>query len=385
VVYASADGFPIDGVTGWTRGNERGAPNLIPERTSTAEAGIDLRFIDNRFGVDFTYYDATSRDQIIPVPVSSATGFSSFILNAGSIRNNGIEAVVNLRPIVQTDFSWDMNINYTRNRNEVIEIRDGIEEIFLGSSFGYAGSSASIRLIEGQPYGNIYGRSFARFNPDGADADDDIFLDRDAPLLIGDDGFPVIETTQKVLGNTQPDWFGAITNTIRWKSVSLSFMFDTRQGVQKYNQMGNFFAAFGIAPYTTNRNETIVFEGFTADGQPNTKPVWLGQGDGPDVENYGAGYYRNRFRGSTENFVEDADWIRLRNVSLAFQLPNNWLEGVFIERAGITLTGNNLWLDTPYTGFDPEGNRGNRNVDDGFGGFTYPGVRSYFATLNITF
>lgn len=83
--------------------------------------------------------------------------------------------------------------------------------------------------------------------------------------------------------------------------------------------------------------------------------------------------------------MEDADWIRLRNVSLNFQLPNKFLEGVFIDRAGLTLTGNNLWLDTPYTGFDPEGNRGNGNADDGFGGFTYPGVRSYFATLNITF
>lgn len=383
VVYASASGFPIDGTTGWTRANERGAPDLVPERTTTFEVGADLRFVDNRFGLDLTYYNSTSSDQIIPVPVSSATGFTSFILNAGSIENKGIEAVLNLRPISTNDLSWDVNLNYTRNRNKVIEIREGIEEIFLSSSFGYAGSSASIRLIEGQPYGNIYGRSYARYNPGGSA--DDIFIDESAPLLIGEDGFPVIETDQKVLGNTQPDWFGAITNTFRWKDLSFSFMFDTRQGVQKYNQMGNFFAAFGIAPYTTNRNETIVFDGVLADGTPNTKAVWLGQGVGPDGEDYGAGYYRNRYRGSTENFVEEADWIRLRNVSLTYQLPATLLENNFIQRAAITLTGNNLWLDTPYSGFDPEGNRGNRNIDDGFGGFTYPGVRSFFVTLNVTF
>lgn len=383
VVYASASGFPIDGTTGWTRANERGAPDLVPERTTTFEVGADLRFVDNRFGLDLTYYNATSSDQIIPVPVSSATGFTSFILNAGSIENKGIEAVLNLRPISTNDLSWDVNLNYTRNRNKVIEIREGIEEIFLSSSFGYASSSASIRLIEGQPYGNIYGRSYARYNPNGSE--DDLFIDESAPLLIGEDGFPVIETDQKVLGNTQPDWFGAITNTFRWKDLSFSFMFDTRQGVQKYNQMGNFFAAFGIAPYTTNRNETIVFDGVLADGTPNTKAVWLGQGVGPDGEDYGAGYYRNRYRGSTENFVEEADWIRLRNVSLTYQLPASLLENNFIQRAAITLTGNNLWLDTPYSGFDPEGNRGNRNIDDGFGGFTYPGVRSFFVTLNVTF
>lgn len=383
VVYSSAPGFPIDGTTGWTRGNERGAPNLVPEQTATFEVGADLRFVNNRIGLDLTYYNSTSSDQIIPVPVSSATGFTSFILNAGSIENKGIEAILRLRPVATTDFNWDLNLNYTRNRNKVVEIRDGIEEIFLSSSFGYAGSSASISLIEGQPYGNIYGRSYARYTPNGSE--DDLFIDENAPLLIGEDGFPVIETDQKVLGNTQPDWFGAITNTFTWKDLSFSFMFDTRQGVQKYNQMGNFFAAFGIAPYTTNRNETIVFDGVLADGTPNTKAVWLGQGVGPDGEDYGAGYYRNRYRGSTENFVEEADWIRLRNVSLRYQLPTSLLESSFIQRAAITLTGNNLWLDTPYSGFDPEGNRGNQNIDDGFGGFTYPGVRSFFVSLNVTF
>jgi hypothetical protein len=162
-------------------------------------------------------------------------------------------------------------------------------------------------------------------------------------------------------------------------------LFDTRQGVQKYNQQGNFFAAFGTAPYTENRNETIVFDGVLADGTPNTKPVFLGQGEGPDGENYGAGYYRNTFRGITENFIEDADWVRLRNVSLSYQLPASVFANNFIEGANVTLTGNNLWLSTPFSGYDPEGSRGNQNGDDGFGGFTYPNVRSFFVTLNLKF
>ena len=381
VVYGNPAGFPIEGVTGWSRGSQQGASDLKPERTNTFEVGTNLRFLQNRLSVDFTYYDAKSIDQIIPVPTSLTTGFSSFILNAGSMRNHGVELMLKGSPIATDDLLWDITLNYTRNRNEVIEIYEGIEDIFIGSHFGYAGSSASIRLIEGQPYGNIYGRSYARY---GA-SDDDLFIDYSQPLLIGDDGFPVIETTQKILGNTQPDWFGSLINSFTYKGLGLSFQFDTRQGVQKYNQMGNFLAAFGVAPYTLNRDETIVFEGVTADGEPNTKAVFLGQGTGPDGESYGAGYYRNTYRGSTENFVEDADWFRLRNVSLSYSLPASLLERVFIDNATLRITGNNLYLKTPYSGFDPEGNRGNGNSDDGFGGFTYPGVRSVFFTLNLGF
>jgi TonB-linked SusC/RagA family outer membrane protein len=381
VVYGTETNFPIDGVTGWTRRNQKGANDLVPERTNTIEFGTDLRFLDNRIALDFTWYDAKSVDQIIPVPSSNATGFTTFILNAGSVRNRGIELALNAAPIVATDFRWNVQVNYTRNRNEVLEIFEGVEDIFLGRSFGYAGSSANLRLIEGQPYGNIYGRSYARFNAN----EEDLFIDENQPLLIGEDGFPVIETDQKILGNTQPDWFGALINTISYKGLDFSFQFDTRQGVQKYNQQGNFFAAFGTAPYTLNRDETIVFEGVTANGQPNTKPVFLGQGVGPDGVDYGAGYYRNVFRGSTENFVEEANWFRLRNVSLSYALPAPLLESVFIDRARVTLTGNNLWLETPYSGFDPEGNQGNGNTDDGFGGFVYPSVRSFFVTLNLGF
>ncbi|WP_273447447.1 SusC/RagA family TonB-linked outer membrane protein [Neolewinella agarilytica] len=379
VVYGT--NTPIDGVTRWTRGNQQGSPDLKPERTNTIELGADIRFADNRIGVDFTYYNAKSVDQIIPVPVSNATGFTTFVLNAGSMRNQGVELGIRATPVKTEKLNWDVNLNFTRNRNEVLEIFEGVEDIFLGSSFGYAGSSASIRLVPGQPYGNLYGTSYARF---GAD-EESLFIDESLPIIIGENGFPVRETEQKILGNTQPSWFGAITNTITYEGLSLSFMFDTRQGVQKYNQQGNFFAAFGIAPYTTDRNETIVFEGVLADGTPNTKPVFLGQGEGPDGENYGAGYYRNTFRGITENFIEEADWIRLRNVSLSYQLPASLFANNFVSGANVTLTGNNLWLSTPFSGYDPEGSRGNQNGDDGFGGFTYPNVRSFFFTLNLNF
>ena len=383
-VYVNPSGFPIDGTTGWARGSRRGSNTLVPERTNTFEVGVELRGLSNRARLEVNYYDATSNDQIIPVPVSLATGFSSFVLNAGSIRNNGVEVALGGTPIKTADFTWDIGINFTRNYNEVVDIADGVEEIFVGSSFGYAGSTASIRLVEGEPYGNIYGRSYRRFEPNvDGDAPGPRTLNRDAPIVIGADGFPVIETEQKILGNTQPNWFGALNTSFSYRSLTLSLLIDTRQGVQKYNQLGNWMSAFGIADYTENRNETIVFDGVLADGSPNTKPVFLGQGEGPDGVNYGAGFYRNTHRASTENFVEDADWIRLRNASLSYQLPQKLFDGKVFKGAGVTLTGNNLLLATPFSGFDPEGNDTNSNGSDGLGGFTYPAVRSFFLTLNV--
>ncbi len=383
-VYGRASGFPIGDITGWTRDDQKGANDLLPERTTTLEFGADLRFFRNRLGIDFTWYKSNSKDQIIPVPVSNATGFSTFILNAGEVQNQGIELILRATPVETSSFSWNILVNYSDNKNEVVAIREGIEDITLGSSFGYAGSTASTKLIVGQPYANIYGRSYARYYENPSD-DDGITLDTDRPILIGEDGFPVIDTRQRILGNATPKWFGSITNTIRWKGLNFSFMFDARQGVQKYNQMGNFFAAFGIAPYTTNRDQTIVFEGVMADGSANTKEVFLGQGEGPDGVNYGQGFYRNVYRGSTENFVEDANWWRLRNVSLGYTLPAVWLQNLPLSRVNLTLTGTNLWLDTPYSAYDPEGNDGNGNANDGLAGFTYPGVRTFFATLSLGF
>ncbi len=383
-VYTNPSGFPIDGTTGWARGSSRGSNTLVPERTNTFEVGVEMRAMRNRARLELNYYDATSSDQIIPVPVSLATGYSSFVLNAGSIRNHGVELSLGGTPVKTTDFTWDIGINFTRNYNKVVAITEGVEEIFIGSSFGYAGSTASIFLVEGQPYGNIYGRSYKRYEPtlDG-DAPGPKVLNRDAPIVIGPNGFPVVETQQKILGNTQPNWFGALNTTFTYKDLSLRLLVDTRQGVQKYNQLDNFMSAFGIAEYTTNRDQTIVFDGVLADGTPNTKPVFLGQGTGPDGVNYGNGFYRNVYRGVTENFVEDADWVRLRTASLRYQLPQNLFDGKVLDGAALTLTGNNLLLATPFSGFDPESNDTNGNSGDGFGGFTYPAVRSFLLTLDV--
>ena len=388
VTFAAPGVFPLNGQTGFTQSTILGSPDLKPERTTSFELGADLRFFGGRVGLDATYYNATSRDQIIPVPISNATGFSRFITNAGSIRNTGVEVVLNADVVERGDFRWETGVNFARNRNEVLEIREGIESISVGGQFGYAGSSAQLLLVPGAPYGAIFGTSYARYyGPDGEpDLAEGEFrvLDEDAPLLIGANGFPVVDRTLRVLGNMTPDWTGGLYNRIAYKNVELSALVDVSIGNDKYNQFNNFFAAFGIAEYTLDRTETVVFEGVTADGQPNTTPVFLGQGEGPDGVNYGAGYYRNTYRASTENSVMDASYVKLRNVSLAYGLPSQLLGRVGIDRARLRLAVSNVILWSPYEYWDPEvTSSGAGSNSTGFSGLAHPGVSSYTLTLEL--
>ena len=383
VTFASPGVFPLNGQTGFTQSSVLGSPDLKPERTTSFEVGADLRFFGGRVSLDGTYYNSTSRDQIIPVPISNATGFSRFITNAGSIRNTGVELVLNASVVETDDFGWNVTANFARNRNKVVEIREGIETIELGDQFGYAGSRAYLQLIPDAPYGAIYGTSYARYYAPGED-DDPLEVDPDRPLLIGADGFPVIDRTLRSLGNMTPDWIGGLLNRISYKNVELSALVDVSFGAEKYNQFNNFFGAFGIAEYTLDRNETRVFEGVTADGQPNTQAVWLGQGTGPDGRAYGAGYYRNTYRASTENSVFDASYVKLRNVALSYGLPASVLGRTGIDSARLRFAVSNVILWSPYPYWDPEvTSSGAGSNTTGFSGLAHPGVSGYTLTLEL--
>ena len=145
-------------------------------------------------------------------------------------------------------------------------------------------------------------------------------------------------------------------------------------------------SAFGIAKYTENRDQTLDFDGVLADGTKKTKSVWLGQGVGPDGHNYGNGYYRNVYRGISEHFVEDASFIKLRTLTLTYNLNPKWLARTFVKAASVGFTGNNLWIHTNYVGFDPESSSAVAGSNtNGFAGFTYPALRSYMFNINVTF
>lgn len=386
-VYYLPQVITSTGQVGWSRDDRKGDPGLQPERTRTIEAGAEMRFANNRIGFDFSWYKLNSRDLIIPVSLSPTTGFTSYILNAGEIENKGIELLLTGTPVKTKDFTWDASLNFTRNTNKVVKIREGLTEIVVGSHFGYAGSTVTLKYVPGYAVGNIYGSSYQRYY--GTKTDDKVNVDNSLPLVIAGSGsnagFPVRDGTQRILGNSQPDWIGGITNTFTYKNFTLSFLWETQQGQDRYNQLANFMSAFGIAKYTENRTETTIFPGVLANGNANTQEVYYGQGvfNGRD---YNQGFYRNIHRTVSENFVEDASWVRLRNLSLGYSVPKSVFRGTPIQGAFITFTGNNLLLFTDYTGFDPETSSSSTESNaDGFSGFTYPALRSFLFSININF
>jgi TonB-linked SusC/RagA family outer membrane protein len=382
------DGSPIsnDGtdVIRWTRNGSAGVFTLRPENTTTLELGTDLSFFQNRLGFNFTWYKSNSKDQIIPVSVSTTTGFNSITLNAGEIQNKGIELTITGTPLKSKNFKWDVSGNFSANRNKVLSVYPGLQSIFINSVFGYGKSTVSSYYVPGEAVGNIWGTPIVRYGDT-----DSGHVNKSLPMLIGDDGFPVYPdaTNQKILGNSYPKWVAGLGNTLTYKNWSLYVLWDMQTGFQKYDQFSDFLAAFGESAVTLNRDQTIVFPGVTADGKPNTKPVFLGQGVGPDGVDYGNGYYRNIYRGISENFIEDASWVRLRTASLSYSLPQKIFTHSIITNATISFTGTNLILFTKYKGFDPE-SRSDAAAGSNFvisSGFSYPALRSYIFSLNVGF
>jgi len=378
--FVAPDQFPLNGQVGFSRDSQFGDLALRPELNTSLEFGLQLAFFESRLDLDVTYYKNNAVDQIIPVPISDATGFSSFVTNAGEIENSGFEVVLGVDVIRSDDFQWNTSLNFSFNDNEIKSIREGIDEIEVGSQFGYAGSRVTMKLVEGEAYGNLYGTSYARF---GADADNQ-FLESGLPMIIDADGFPLRNGNQLILGNAVPRWIGGLRNQLNYKNFDFSFLIDFRADVEQYNQFDNFLSAFGKPAYTLARNDIRVFDGVLADGSPNTQPVWLGQGVGPDGRNYGAGFWRNDYRGISENFVQDASFIKLRNISLGYNFDGKTLERVPFSSLRVSLAANNIILYTPWDGFDPESfSAGAGGNAVGFTGLGFPGTQSYFLTLNF--
>jgi len=257
-----------------------------------------------------------------------------------------------------------------------------LQSIFINSVFGYGRATVSSYYVPGEAVGDIWGTPIVRYGDK-----DSGHVNKSLPMLIGDNGFPVYPdaTNQKILGNSYPKWVAGLGNTFTYKNWSLYFLWDMQAGVQKFDQFTNFLAAFGESTITLNRDQTIVFDGVTEDGKPNTKEVWLGQGIGPDgVTDYGAGYYRNIYRGISENFVEDASWVRLRTATLSYSLPQQLFTHSVFNNVTLSFTGTNLILITKYKGFDPEvGNNGYNTV--GIDRGTYPFPRKVVGGLTLTF
>jgi TonB-linked SusC/RagA family outer membrane protein len=360
--------FPFGGRIGYTLGDNLAAPDLRPESTTSIEFGFDVSMFDNRLSLDFTYYDQTGKDQIFSVPIANSTGYSSQLKNAGSISNSGIEVVLSGSPIVTNDFRWDVTVNFTKNTVEVVELAPGVDNIFLG---GFIGSS--VRAVKGLPYGSIFGFGWARDSATGA-------------VLIDDDttsdnyGYPILDETEKAFGSFNPDWLMGIRNSFTWKGLTLAAQLDIRQGGVMWNGTRGALYFFGTHKETEDRTGTKVFDGVKAsNGQSNDIAApygegWLSLGNG------------NGFFGSnTEDFIEDASWVRLRELTLSYVIPSSVMESTPFSGLTVSFTGRNLWLSTAYKGVDPETSLLGASSGQGLDYFNMPSAKSYVFSFSLNF
>ncbi|MCU0446010.1 MAG: SusC/RagA family TonB-linked outer membrane protein [Microscillaceae bacterium] len=362
--FGNGISFPLrsNNVGGTTLSNTLGNNELKPELTATLELGADIALFKNRISIDFTYYRSRSTNQIVRVTYPTSSGFSGKFINAGELENKGIEVVLNTKPLKIGSFNWDLSFNFTRNRNVVISLTEGLPEILLP---GF-GTIFQPRLVPGQQYGVFYGSGWRR-NEQGT-------------LIIGADGFP-IRQDNLLIGNPNPDFLLGIRNTFTYKNLSLTFLWDIRQGGDVWNGTEAVMTNVGATVRTEQRGQQIVFDGVLANGERNTQAVTLTQ----------ANWFQNNGRatgasGVHEQFIEDASWVRLRDINLTYRLPSKLLGRTkFIKAMDITVFGRNLLLFTKYSGVDPENNLYGISGSNGLDYFGNPNTRSMGASLNITF
>lgn len=344
--------------------------DLKPSKTVGVEAGFDIRFIENRFGIDFTYYTESSTDQILSTTISNASGFNSQVINAGEISNQGIELLVTTTPVRQGDWRWNLDFNVSTNKNEVVELVEGQTSLVLAES---RNRGNFVTADVGEPYGSIKGRKYLRQNvPTGEDASD---CDATGPIVHDADGLPMRTSDLCIIGNGSPDLSGGILSELRWRNISFNMLFDMRFG-------GDIFSVTNSAGYSNGLHKNtlqgrdvgyIVGEGVNEAGEENTV-----QADPQD--------YFQRIGGGTigEEFIYDASFVKLRELQIRYDLPNRLFARTPIKYASVSLVARNLWLiHSNVDNLDPESLYNSTNRGIGLEHSGVPQTRSIGINLNV--
>ncbi|MGZ3764845.1 MAG: SusC/RagA family TonB-linked outer membrane protein [Mucilaginibacter sp.] len=353
-VYYQAGGFPIGSQNGFQLTNTNHYP-LKSETYKEFEMGLETKFFSNRVSLDVTYYNKISNNLLSPnTPIAPATGFIAASLNAGSVRNKGIEIVLGGSPIKSKDFNWDVTVNFAKNQNTVVKLAPGLNFLQLG---GFV--NPGIFAYPGQPYNVIYGSHFLR-NPQGQ-------------LLLSDNGYPQIANDLAPIGNATPKFIAGLTNTFNYKSFVFSFVLDWKHGGDILNLDNHYLFVYGTPIVTENRGSTKVFPGIIqSTGKVNTTPVVLDQN-----------YYTNLLAAVDESSVEDGSYLKIRSVTLGYNF-GSYLTGKVIKKLALTLTGTNFILHKNYTGSDPEVSLDGSGNGQGFANFVVPSNTSFIIGLKAT-
>ena len=377
-------------------------PNLKPEKTSSIEAGFEAAFWDNRLYLDFTYYKTDSRNQILKLATTAASGYTSQVRNAGHIRNRGYEIQLGAVPIqTSKGFRWNLDLNYGANSSKVVKLDDE----GLITSYQLYSSGIQILASVGEVYGTLFGTSYVR--------------DANGNVVVDANGLPKISTTNKTLGKFTPDWTGGISNTFSYRSLSLSFLIDASVGGSIFsntNKTGKYTGVLantlsgrdaehgGLWYYTAAMGNNVRLPespsySVSSDGlyyaQVNGQSTRVYQ-DGIMVEGVtesgskneevvSAEKYYHRIYSIAEANVYDASYVKLREVALSYRLPRLWTQKLHLQEASVTLTGRNLWtIYKSVPNIDPESALTTGNAQ-GVEAYSLPTTRSFGVNLSVKF
>ncbi|AQG78489.1 SusC/RagA family TonB-linked outer membrane protein [Spirosoma montaniterrae] len=381
--------FPFLGQQGRTLQDGAGNPQLGPEFTRSAEAGIELKFWDNRVGLDVTRFSQRSTDIIISVPIAGASGFTNVARNAGVLESTGWEWNLSFTPVRNPNFKWDINFNGSRIRNNVISLAPGVQNISLGPF-----TTAQGRIQEGLPYGAMFANTLLRT--------------AEGRLVVNPtNGFPILDPRGlQYVGDPNPRWTGGVVNNFSYKGINLNFLIDIRSGGQVLSRVIGDLRRTGVAA------ETAELPRFGADGQPlrnyvvdgvfgngtvsNGQPVLtsregtaLATGASPvanDVAITGQQYWGQLYTFNAPGmFIFDGSWTRLREASLTYNIPKKWLQRTPFGNVEVGVNGRNLLLWTKVPHIDPEFNVNSNQNLQGIEFNTLPQARTYGGLVRLSF
>ncbi|MDO3426437.1 MULTISPECIES: SusC/RagA family TonB-linked outer membrane protein [Chryseobacterium] len=336
-------------------------PNLKPQRSKEVEFGMEAQFFKNRLGFDVAIYKTRTFDQIINLPVSSATGYRTFLVNAGQINNKGIEVQLNGSPIKTDNFKWDIDVNWSKNQNEVISLNGDSQNYLLASYQG--GVSLNARV--GEAFGALVGSDYVYLNGE---------------KVINPSTGRYLTNPNQVIGNITPDWIGGIRNSFNYKGLSLSFLIDVKHGGDVFSTDMYYGLATGLYEETAvgdYRTAGVIHPGVNPNGQVNTTPTAA-----PDTFGNVDGYRRM----PNSRFVYDASYVKLREASIGYSLPKSILANTSFQEVKISLVGRNLWIihkNLPYA--DPETGTGNGLASKGNSIGVLPTTRDLGINVTLKF
>lgn len=343
--------FPYLGQPGFLLSSTLGNPNLKNERLNEYEIGIETKFLQNKIGLEVSYFNKKTIDGIIPgVAIAPSTGYTGTTVNTASIQNKGVEVLLNATLVNKPKFNWDITFNFSKINNKVLALYPGTDQ--LGNGFS--------QIIVGQPYGVKFGGRMKRTTS--------------GQLLLDAKGLPLRDDVDGIVGNITPDWMAGINNNIRYSQFNLSFFFDMKKGGDIENNVDGYGSFYGITKASEERAPRVIKGISIVDNKPNTVAA--------DMQTY----YQN-FGGLLENVIQDGTYIKLRNVSLSYELKSTLLLRTPFKAASFTITGRNLWIYSPhFTGADPEvSSFGSSNGAQGIYSFSSPTSRSVNFSLKVIF